>query len=352
MKFSYKSNKQAEPEKTKHLQVSYAPSKRYFPRFRWYLILLLAASPLVYFIAQVLYGEIVISAPAYVIYDKITVRAQGNGIIEKIYVKDGDPVTAGQILIQLNDKLLDLTIKQTTEQLATVHTISKSNRDIIMQQLAKKRQTAEAELNFANKQMAIINIAHKEGDLGLSDYSAAEAFLSNAMYKLHDVNIQIAHENEKYTTDLKTPDGYVSQDQFLQDQLNQLNLKKLLLTISAPVNSMVLTTLVGPNEYITTGEDLLILVTRSKPYILTYLAPKYMNHATKGTIVKINFANGDTMKGIITEKPKLTGKLPTELVGPIDIQSVTILIKIQPIDPLTNLNHLDGIPAKVYFPFF
>jgi multidrug resistance efflux pump len=352
MKFSYKSNKQTEPEKIKHLQVSYAPSKRYFPRFRWYLILLIAASPLLYFVGQVLYNEIVISAPAYVVYDKVTVRTQGNGVIAQIYVKDGDQVVAGQPLIKLDDKVLDLSIKQATEQLAMVQTLSKSNRQIIMEQLERKLRAAEDELAFANKQMAIINIAHQEGDVGLSDYTAAETFLSNAKYQFFDINIQIARENEKYATDLKTPEGYVSQEQFLQDQLNQLKLKKMLLTISAPVNSMVLTTLVAPDEYVTSGEDLLVLATRSKPYILTYLEPKYMNHATKGTMVKIVFANGDKMKGIVMEKPKLTGKLPAELVSPIETRNISILIKIEPLDTLGNLNHLDGVPAKVYFPLF
>ena len=352
MKFTYRSQKQTHPDQDKHVHVNYAPSKRYFPRLRWYLILCLAASPLFYFIIQTFYNEFIITAPGFVSYQKIIIRTQTSAMVQEIPVKEGEQVQKGQVILTLTDPLLDLNIAQITHQLTQMRSLNQTTYQTVMSQLSQKKKIAEDELVFAQKQMAIIEAVKKEGEVGLTDYSNAEAFLSNAQYQLHDINMQIAQETQKNQVKPNTPQGYTNSEQYLTDQLYQFKLKKKLLTLYAPVNSILITRLVSPNEYVSTGEMLLILATEAKPYILTYLSPKYMDWAQKGETVDIRFVNGMHMKGTIMEKPKLTAKLPAELVDSLSPREVRILIKIMPVDAPKSLNNLDGIPATIYFSRF
>ena len=64
MKIRFDSRKELNPTQEQGLNVLYAPGKRTAFRVRWYLILFLVASPLIWLGGKLAYGMLMIDAPA------------------------------------------------------------------------------------------------------------------------------------------------------------------------------------------------------------------------------------------------------------------------------------------------
>ncbi|MAZ40152.1 MAG: hypothetical protein CMF49_08525 [Legionellales bacterium] len=352
MQFNFKKRKQINPNKENLAQVNYAPSKRYFPKMKWYLILLIAASPLIYFISHILYKEINIIAPGYVIYDKLVIKTQGQGIVSNILVEVSEDVETSQMLMKLSNNLVNLQIAQMQQQLQLLNTRKKDQYHYIMQQLYEKQKIAKSTVKFANEQLDIVNRVAQQGEAGLIEQTNARGFLANAYYQLRDINIQIAKEKDKYLIDEKSPEGYISEEHYLNDELKKLLLQKKILEIKSPASGMIISLLVSKGEFVTKGQSLLILATNKAPYIISYLSPKFSKYVKKGKTVMIKFSNGEKVKGVIREQPQLTSKIPDSLNSPLETRRIQLVVTITPKAPLNYFNHIDGVPVEVYFPRF
>ncbi len=64
MKVRFTSNKERNPTQDGGLKVIYAPSKRIAYRLRWYLILLVVASPFIWFSSKLIGTMVLVDTPA------------------------------------------------------------------------------------------------------------------------------------------------------------------------------------------------------------------------------------------------------------------------------------------------
>jgi len=79
-----------EPERDDGIKVSYAPAKRNVPKIRWYLILLVVSSPLIYFVTTVLMNNVLVKAQGFVSLKLVEVRSAHAGILSEVLVKPWD----------------------------------------------------------------------------------------------------------------------------------------------------------------------------------------------------------------------------------------------------------------------
>src|SRR5581483_10755380 len=92
MKVRFVKPEAGDPERDRGLQVPYAPAKRHLARWRWYLILLVVSSPLLFFVGDFLYSSVMIEAPGFIAQEQLTVRSAGQGYVDEVYVKPLDEV--------------------------------------------------------------------------------------------------------------------------------------------------------------------------------------------------------------------------------------------------------------------
>lgn len=87
MKIRFTSEKERHPETDQGLKVIYAPARRTAYRLRWYLILLLVASPALWLGSSLLRNQLLIEAPAYTRQPLTEIRALESGLVSQIHVR-------------------------------------------------------------------------------------------------------------------------------------------------------------------------------------------------------------------------------------------------------------------------
>ena len=112
MKIRFNSDKERNPTQDGGLKVLYAPGKRVAFRLRWYLILLLISSPLLWVFGRLGVGYLRVEAPAQIQVPVLELRALEAGTVAELPVKAGDQVRPGQLLLSLDNAEWRLRIQQ------------------------------------------------------------------------------------------------------------------------------------------------------------------------------------------------------------------------------------------------
>ena len=107
MKVHFDSQKKQEPTREKGVRIPYAPAKRRVVQWRWYLILLIVSSPLLYFLVKLLLSFLIVTAPGYVSLEKVSINSTTMGTVERIHVRTGDMVAKNQVLADIYNPNLD-----------------------------------------------------------------------------------------------------------------------------------------------------------------------------------------------------------------------------------------------------
>jgi multidrug resistance efflux pump len=349
MKINFSHPKHDLPENEHHMRVRYGEAKRKFPKFRWYIILLLVLSPLLYFLFDTFYQAINITAPGYIYYKKISVNAARPGIVKNVYVKPGDPIEKNELLLLLEDPVLESQYRQMKIQVQKLNDLKIRGQFNVLVQLYDKLSVAERHLIFVKEKLKIAEALNAEQELGMNEYMLAKQEVTNTEYEIDNIKIQIARENENQLKNLKAPSSYINQDADMDNQLKQLEVEISLLRVIATFSGKMIQQFVNVGEYVNIGTPLLEQTTSERPYIAAYVDPKYGKYTKLGQKVRIHFPNGKVIDGQVNKEPELTQRLPDGLVSTLNNRRIMILVEIKALEAIPPDQNLDGLPVKVYF---
>jgi membrane fusion protein (multidrug efflux system) len=170
---------------------AHAPPSAARRRVRALLFLLLPLLLIVGLVAYVLGGGTVSTDNAYVEANTVGVSTDVSGIVARVYVKENQPVTRGEILYTLRDRQYRYALDRANAQLAAV-------RDSLLAQQASYRQMqakiAQAKYDLGYNQvqfhrarnLARVNIVSRTG------YDTAHRDLESAQQTLASLNEQLA----------------------------------------------------------------------------------------------------------------------------------------------------------------
>ena len=171
------------------------------PRRRWLRLVLMLAVPLAIVIGGTIYwlglqGK-VSTDDAYVKQDKVSISAEIGGKIEQVYVKNGDHVTAGDLLFRIDPKPFQIQLDQATAAIAAAQAnvtalanaaplsgadIAKAREDIAFAQSNFERQQELWKQGFTTK--AAYDAAKHAVEQGQAELKAAQASQAEAQAKL------------------------------------------------------------------------------------------------------------------------------------------------------------------------
>ena len=83
------------------MKVPYAPAKRHAAKLRWYIILLLVSSPLIYFLIKLGMAWMIVAAPGYITMDQVEINSKADGVVDHVYVQAGQDIEAGGTVVRL-----------------------------------------------------------------------------------------------------------------------------------------------------------------------------------------------------------------------------------------------------------
>ncbi|MYL26205.1 MULTISPECIES: HlyD family secretion protein [Halomonadaceae] len=331
MKVRFSSRKESNPTEEGGLRVLYAPGKRAAYRLRWYLILLLVATPFLWFLGRIGWEVLVIEAPGQVVQPITEIRALEAGRVMRINPEEHDQVSPGDELVQLDNPAL-------RAKLASLDTLATANAATA----AGTRQKAALERRLERARNRVESLAElvQQGVATQGEFQAAENEVDareNELAALERTSAEEIMDTKALTTRLERQRALVEQ------QLAQL-------TIHSPVKGTVHAIEVVAGENVGPGTTLMRIEPMGEPRIHLYLDTDQIDLATVGQPVKLQFPDGQWLDARIAGHPIDVQRRPPSLRSAFGGDDQSLLVAAIPEGTIPERWRVNEAPVTARFP--
>lgn len=321
MKVRFSHPKEQKPTVDGGLKVVYAPGKRAAFQIRWYLILLLVASPLLWFIIKLFLGMLLVEAPARVAHPSLEIRALESGMVQQLHIAAGDQISPGDLLISLDNPAVFAQQQALTALLAEQKSADSPQR---RQHEAHRQLTerAKARVQELDRLVALGAATRRELD--------------------HAWDLWIEHQ--------ATQAAFEQQLQTSAEQQSATTKRAAQLKIQARSAALVKEVLVTEGEAVGPGTALLNVTTDQQPEIHAYLDPRHRILTGAGQPLQLKLPDGQWVAAHVISEPQVISRLPVDLRTSFGNNEPKLLVKIAPDTALASKWQLDGLPMTARFP--
>lgn len=330
MKVRFSSHKEQYPTHEGGLKVLYAPGKRTAFRLRWYLILLLVASPFLWFVGKLSMGVILVEAPGRITQPSMAIRALEPGRVTQISAETGDQIEAGDVLVKLENPALSNQIAQLAGDPSPVTTSDQQRR---------QRQALERQLNRAEKRVKRLTSLVEEG-------AATQGELDAAKDERDSRQVDLAAFERSFTQS-QGPSGLTQSE---RRQLSVLRHRQAQLTVQAPEPGRVRSIEVVKGENVGSGSLLMHLERERAPRIHVFLDPGKVDLATIGQRLQLQFPDGSWFNARVTAMPDTIQRLPPDLRSPFGSNQMGIVVRVSTDKPIPQRWQVNNVPLTARFP--
>ncbi len=348
IRFDKPENKLADEDKG--LKVSYGGSKRIMASWRWYLILLIICSPLIFFVVNFAEFLFTVKGSGYVMLPQVEIRSNESGYVKTVLVKPMQDVNSGELLCILD--MPELTKKER---------LIDSELEYLQQNPFEERTNAmlsarDASIDFAGKQEKYMKKRLNDFVELFNQGAATGAEVKTARFQYEAAVNHLATIKNTFTENKRSlqRSGAViaSQEGDRVRQLalskRELKLKSEGLWVYSPLQGKVLDVLIGTGEYISRGDLLMTVAKHEAGYVSAYLDPKYIKYAEVGKVAQVVFPDGESAQVKVISVPGLTKRIPLDAATAFGERNREIFIRLEFVD--TVKQHLmHGMPVEVIF---
>ncbi|ANJ56672.1 hypothetical protein PS874_04856 [Pseudomonas fluorescens] len=337
MKIRFDSRKELHPTQEQGLTVLYAPSKRAAFRVRWYLILFLVASPLIWLGGKLAYSMLMIDAPAQLRLQILEVRAREAGRVEQLFVMAGDQVRVDQPLVHLDNP-------EWRARLSQLAAMPKDTTRAASTQLeARERQLLRTRVGRAEQRVQTLQELVYRGAVSRGEVLAAESELDAFRADL------LALERREQ---LARQSPLSVEREIIQQNAEQQWLKTRLaaLSINAAQSGRVAEVLVNPGENVGAGTLLMRIERLEEPLLWIYLEPLNISYAAIGQPLRVRMPDGEWLTAHVVQSVDSAGRTPTVLRGPFAASEMGLQVAARFDRPLSLRWRIDQLPLNVRFP--
>jgi len=348
MKIRFDPPERQDPSRDHGLRVEYGATKRTGWRWRWYLILLLVSSPLLYLLWTLLKDWIFVEAHGYITVPQTVVRAGGEGYIQELRAQPLTSVVVGTVLAKLENEPLSDRHERIQDELRYLETEGKawqaqSNLSGIRQLLA----FAEEQKQFYRKRLIQYERLLRQGAATQAELATARSQYQSSLERLAALEDSLRREN-RLPPEAKDATARVRQLSLdlkeIDDQLGQLS-------IVSPASGIVTELFAQPGEYLAKGHPLLQIAETEHAFITAYVPPKYLDYAVIGQTATVSLPSGERIETRVVSVPGITQKLPGDAVTPLETRSPAIVAHLALVEraPVRLVRLVHGTPVRVRF---
>ena len=330
MKVRFSGQKEQDPTRDRGMKVLYAPGKRAAFRIRWYLILLLVASPFLWFVGKLFLELALTEAPARLHLPSTDVRSMLTGQVEELHVQPGTQVSTGASIVSLSSPSLSAQRRELVASLSQGPAVVADNTQL--NSLRRRVERARTRIDELEKLLAT-------GAATRGEVSAARDQLDLRLSELAGV------------TQSFRPSPAQQQNQRRERlQLAQIRRQMELLSVTAPGSGTVIDIAVVEGETVGAGSRLMSIRLQTTPRIEVYLQPRLADLARAGQRLTLHFPDGTRMDARITGEPQETRRLPPDLRTPFSDHQMGLVVTAITDSSLPPRWHLDNVPLTARFP--
>lgn len=334
MKIRFQRQARESPESIAGLAVPYAPAKRSAPKWRWYLILLTVASPVVVLMFGVLGGLITRSANGAVALDQLAIRAIAAGRIRSIAARIGGSVAAGDVVAVLDDprQVADPGLAaragssagaRAQSAAATADAVAEFSVRVRAQRLAAGRRDRMSEL--------------------VTDGAATRGELREAEAALDQADVALLQARRAAITTSSAQAAATAATRSRQGPLTSSAINR------TPIAGRILDVFVSEGEIVAAGDPLLLVGRLTTPTVTAYVSPKFAASLHAGARATVRFADSSKANAEIAEAARITRRMPADLVDPFGMRPMMVVLRLQAATAWPPGQAIHGLPVRVRF---
>jgi multidrug resistance efflux pump len=351
VRLRFDTSKQKDPTKEKGVQVSYAPAKRKVAQWRWYLILFVVSSPLLYFFGKLLVSFLIVTAPGYLSLEKVSVNSAATGYVERVNVRVGDTVAEGDVLVELGSPALDEREYMLRSELRNLTVPFPSSTPETEALLRERIRLAGREVAYQEEKREKVQFLFDQGAATIAELNLAEADVTRAEFTLNQARSELTAQWSRTRRDASTEEQRTVRCEMIKAELEVVRQQRGRLAQRALFPGRVLDIFIGEGEVLSPGTPMLLMGRVDQPYVLAYLDTRYGKYGMAGRKAWVKFAGGDRIEAIVREDSSLSKRLPADLSSPIGSRDIMIVVKLDFLEPVPEPACIDALPVSLRFHF-
>jgi multidrug resistance efflux pump len=324
----------------------YGQGKRTPPKLRWFMIVFLISIPLIYLVYLLLDETVFAEFQGVVVFDTVKIRAPAAGYVETLYVKEGQHIKRGQVLLQFKSPELDTELaylKQEQARIeAQINNINRKSTESLKEQLkALEKDIASSKLvyqKFAKYYRANGHMAALELEQARKNVVAAQQAYSQLQHQIK----QVVLEN-----DLMIEVNYKRKLEEISNKIQQAELKKKYFLIKSPAKGAVKHIEIHHGEFLPSGQDIIDIVTKNNLHVVAFIDPKEAEAIHPGIIVTMTFADNFSTKGEVINVPNYADTTPMTFQNPLATRENKLITIIKFKEELPEKYRVFGLPVEV-----
>ena len=304
-------SRQRPPEQLDGVKILYATAKSQRHKIAWYLILFAVLSPILLLLTGVVGSWLTLTANGTVALEQYEIRAPRSGRINRLGVLAGETVAAGKTIAVLDSLELDAAAARNAIERQAAAGVRRQQKAASEQLLLRERV-----LRYQGERRDTIAGLVQQGAATVAEQNAAESQTAEAEAGV--LQARAAAERAGVNT------AEIDHDLIERQQRS--------LTLSSAYGGRVLETPRTDN-----------------PRVIAYTAPKFGIRLTVGMQATIRFPDGTRTLATVAEPPRLTQRMPVDLVDQFGLRPMTVVLNLTPADHLSENQKVHGLPVSVRF---
>ncbi|HAS24309.1 HlyD family secretion protein [Vibrio splendidus] len=345
MKVKFHLDKKNKPQSDDGVKVAYGQAKRGGYRFRWYLILSLVISPLLFVAYFFFKTNILVIAPAIITSYPVTLTAKVAGVVGPIPIEGGTRVEQSQTVIQLTNLEIEAQIEFIHSELLGLDVNLPSDIEALhLNGLAETRRN----LSKVQEIQKRYEEYRRKGQVSDVDYASIVGMGNSLNNQLNQQKLDF--QNAKLAEEERALAGPVSQAR--RALMKDLALKRVIeqgLSIKSPYTGHVVDIHVVEGQRVFEGDELVTIAKNTVPNIVAYLDPKYLEDSVKGANVLIKFPNGSSFEAEVSDSVEVVSKLPSQLVSPFEGQPTYLKVVLDFVKEPPGEYWVEGMTVEARF---
>lgn len=351
MKVRFVKPERSDPTRDRGITVPYAPGKRHLARWRWYLILLVVSSPLLFFVARFAWSSVAVEAPGLIAQEQLTVRTLGQGYVEEIYIKPLQEVAEGDPLVRLSNPELTQRAAQIRAELKALQGLPSSISSAAgpSVNLHDQIEIAREQQTYQNQRLNSLQALVDEGAATEGELSEARREEQQAASRIAELYQTMAVQNHRPAptpnTELRT--RVLS----LRGELANVEEQLEGLLVRAPREGRIVDLAVVSGDQLALGGKVAMLApVGGELHIETYMPPKYAGYARDGLRGTVIFPDGTQRQAEVTDVPEIARELPRAHAQMLGNPEVGVVVRMHFVDQDATRGRItDGLPIRVRF---
>lgn len=322
----------AQPDVDRGLRVPYAPPQRQAHKIRWYIILLLVASPLLLLAYNLLASWWFVEAPGFVDQPVVELTAPQNAVVEAIQAQPESRVATGAPLLVLRDPQLDARLQGLEREWLAQQAALRASHQSRPAVAASAPDTGWLADNLRRYEQLFA-----AGAATLAEVNEARQRLAQARASVPPVApAAVALVNEAPLRALET-------------ERARLLAARQSLTITAPAAGTVVRVVTRPGLQVQAGQALLAIQPDLAPRIMALVAPQDSRYAQPGQLAMVRWPSGERARARVLSLPHVSRPIPDSVRRLGEVRE-GIVTELALLDPVPARLRVDGLALTVRFP--